>query len=77
MASANAGVEAVVELGGQAFTVKIPQTGHWEKFQGCPAGTVEIKASGVQTLKLRPADAAQWKAANIRSIRLTKTQRTP
>ena len=70
-ATTHKGVEVAVEVAGQTVNAKIPQTGQWNKFQGCSAGKAEIKQSGVVSLKLRPADAAKWKAVNLRMVRLT------
>jgi len=74
VAAMQAGIEAAVEIAGQTFTAKIPQTGDWDKTQGCTVGKVEIKQPGVQVLKVRPADAKKWKAINLRAVRLTPVQ---
>jgi alpha-L-fucosidase len=68
------GIEATVELAGQKLTAKIPQTGDWEKMQGCTVGKVEIKQPGIQTLSVRPANAKKWKAINVRDVRLSLSE---
>jgi len=74
VATVHAGIEATVEIAGQTLTAKIPQTGDWDKSQGCGAGKVEIKQPGVQTLAVRPADAKKWKAINLRAVRLSPVE---
>ncbi len=74
VAAMAAGLEATVEIAGQTFTVKLPQTGDWNSFRGCTAGKVEIKQRGVQTLKVRPGDTKKWKAINLRAVRLIPTE---
>ena len=74
VAAMAAGIEATVELAGQKLTAKIPQTGDWEKMQGCTVGKVEIKQPGIQTLSVRPANAKKWKAINVRDVRLSLSE---
>ncbi|MBM3861625.1 MAG: alpha-L-fucosidase [Verrucomicrobia bacterium] len=74
VATVHAGIEAVVEIAGQTFTARIPQTGDWDKSQGCFAGKIEIKQAGVQTLTVRSADGTKWKAINLRAVRLTRVE---
>jgi len=69
-----AGIETAIEIAGQTFTAKIPQTGDWDRFQGCGAGKLEIKQAGVETLKVRPADAKKWNAINLRAVRLSPVE---
>jgi alpha-L-fucosidase len=69
-----AGIEAKVEMAGQTITGKVPQTGDWDKIQGFSPGKIEIKQAGIQTLKVRPADAKKWKAINLRAVRLTPVE---
>ena len=73
-AATAAGIEATIEIAGQTLTAKIPQTGDWDKFQGCTAGKVEIKQAGVQTLKIRSAAAKTWRAINLRAVKLTPAE---
>jgi len=69
-ATAHEGATAVVEVGSRALTVKLPKTGDWVKFQSVSAGTLTIAQAGVQKVKVRAADAATWKAINLRSVQL-------
>ena len=74
VAALDAGIEATVEVANKTLIARIPQTGDWDKAQGCAAGMVVIKQPGVQTLSVRPTDAAKWNAINLRSVRLTPTE---
>ena len=74
VASLGAGIEATVEVAGQTLIATIPQTGDWDKAQICAAGFVEIKQPGEQTLSVRPADASNWNAINLRSVQLTPAE---
>ena len=70
LATVHEGATAVVEVGGQTLTVKLPKTDDWAKFQSAPAGTLTVAKPGVQTVKVRAADAATWKALNLRAVQL-------
>ena len=70
-ASANENVEFVVEAAAQQLTGKAPQTGAWSEFRETDLGQLKIEQPGDQTIKVRPKDAATWKAINLRSVRLT------
>jgi alpha-L-fucosidase len=61
----------VVEAGSQALTMKLSNTGDWARFREVPAGKLVIDQPGVRTIKVRAADAATWKAVNLRSIQLS------
>ncbi len=68
------GATAVVEAGGQTLTVKVPNTGDWMRFQDVPAGTLTIGQPGVVPVKVRSADAATWKAINLRTVKLAPAE---
>ncbi len=70
LATVHEGATAVVEVGGQTLTVKLPKTDDWAKFQSAPAGTLTVAKPGMQTVKVRAADAATWKALNLRAVQL-------
>jgi len=55
----------------KATIARIPQTGGLESFQTCIAGKIEIRQEGVQTLKIRSADAAKWNDINLAQVRLS------
>jgi len=69
-ATVHEGATAVVEVGGQTLTAKLPKTGDWVKFQTASVGTLTIAKPGVLTVKVRAADAATWKAINLRLAQL-------
>ena len=70
-ATVNGEAEFVVEAAGQQLTSKAPQTGDWAEFREADVGQLKIEQPGDQTLKVRPKDAASWKAINLRFIKLT------
>ena len=70
-ATVNGEAEFVVEAAGQQLTGKAPQTGDWAEFRETDVGELKIEQPGDQTLKVRPKDAATWKAINLRFIKLT------
>ncbi len=70
-ASVNDEVEFVVEAAGQHITGKAPQTGNWAEFRETDVGQLKLEHPGDQTLKVRPKDAATWKAINLRCLKLT------
>ena len=74
VAAVHPGIEAAVEIVGETFIARIPQTGDLEKFQACMAGKIEIRQAGIQTLKVRAADAANWNDINLRLVRLSPAQ---
>jgi WD40 repeat protein/tetratricopeptide (TPR) repeat protein len=71
LATIYANAEFVMEIGEQNITATAPQTGGWDRFQGCSIGRVEIKSIGVQVIRVRARDAARWKPINLRAIRLS------
>ncbi|MCX5674294.1 MAG: alpha-L-fucosidase [Planctomycetota bacterium] len=60
----------VVEVGSQQLAGKAPNTGDWAKYQAVPLGKVEIKEPGEIVVKVRPKDAASWKAINLADVTL-------
>ena len=61
----------VIEAAGQSLSGAVAVTGAWDKFQAADVGTLEIKEPGVVEVKVRPKDAASWKAINLRGLKLT------
>ena len=59
-----------METAGQQLPGKAPQTGAWTEFRETDVGQLKIEQPGDQTLKVRPKDAATWKAINLRFIKL-------
>jgi alpha-L-fucosidase len=69
-ASPNGDVEFVVEAASQQLPGKTTQTGSWTEFRETDVGQLKIEQPGDQTIKVRPKDAASWKAINLRFIKL-------
>jgi alpha-L-fucosidase len=69
-ASPNGDVEFVVESASQQLPGKTTQTGSWTEFRETDIGQLKIEQPGDQTIKVRPKDAASWKAINLRFIKL-------
>jgi len=63
--------EFLVEAGDQKLAGSSPATGAWDKFEKVAAGRIDIKEAGVVEVKMRPKDAASWKAINLRGLRLS------
>ena len=62
------GSELIVEVDGQQLGATTPNTGGWDVFQSLSLGQVNIKQAGNLTVKVRPRDAASWKALNLRGL---------
>ena len=70
-ASPNGDVEFIVESASSQIPAKTTQTGSWAEFRETDIGQLKIEQSGDQTIKVRPKDAASWKAINLRFIKLS------
>lgn len=70
-ATVHAGGVLALEAPGTVLTGDVPKTGDWGKFTQIRLGTIEISHAGVQTLRLRPKDSANWKPINLRELTLT------
>jgi len=70
-ASPNGDVEFIVESASYQIPAKTTQTGSWAEFRETDIGQLKIEQSGDQTIKVRPKDAASWKAINLRFIKLS------
>ena len=64
-ASPNPGVPVALEAGGITLTGKAPRTASHDDYATLDFGTLEIEQPGLQTIKVRPADAAAWKPINL------------
>jgi alpha-L-fucosidase len=71
-ASISGASEFVVEVAGQKLNGKAAKTDNWDTFQEINLGQVEIKQAGDQTVSVRPQDANNWKAMNLRYVKFTK-----
>ena len=69
-ATVHAGSELTVEIAGQEFRLKPPQSATWDEYKYLDLGKVEIKQAGELIVKARPRDAKTWKAINLQSINL-------
>ncbi len=76
IATADADVGFVVEVGSQIINGQAPLTGGWDKFQTIDLGQIQIKQPGELVVKFRSKDAASWKPINLNSVRLTPTSVT-
>ena len=66
--------EFVIGIAGQQVSGKAGQTAGWDQFKELSLGQVEIKQPGEQVLKVRPKDRQNWRAMNLRFVKLTKAQ---
>jgi alpha-L-fucosidase len=71
LASANGDSEIAVEVGDKSLSQKIPQTAGWNEFRTVEIGEIEINRAGEVVVKVRPADANNWKPVNLRFVKLT------
>jgi len=69
-ATTHAGAEFVVEVGGEQFTGKPPQTGGWADFRVVDLGRIDVQEPGEKVVKVRARDAQSWKAINLRFVQL-------
>jgi alpha-L-fucosidase len=69
-ASPNGDVEFLVEAASKQLPGRAPQTGAWTEFRETDIGQLKIEQPGDQTVKVRPKDAATWKAINLRFVKL-------
>ena len=66
--------EFVVELAGQQISGKAGQTAGWDQFKELSLGQVEINKPGEQVVKVLPKDPQNWRAMNLRFVKLTRAQ---
>ena len=66
--------EFVVELAGQQISGKAGQTAGWDQFKELSLGQVEITQPSEQVVKVRPKDPQNWRAMNLRFVKLTRAQ---
>jgi len=63
--------QIAVEVGGKTLVGAATSTGDWGRFAAVDCGTVEIAKAGAAEVKVRPADAGDWKAVNLREVKFT------
>jgi alpha-L-fucosidase len=71
-AAANGETTFVVELSGQKLLATAPKSASWDRFEAVKVGQFEVNQPGIQTLSIRPADAATWRAMNLRGVKLVR-----
>jgi len=67
-----ADTDVTVGVAGAQLEYQILATGDFGRFKTVDIGSVTINSSGVQTVSIRPTGAQNWKALNLRWIKLTK-----
>jgi alpha-L-fucosidase len=65
--------EIIIELAGQQLVTKVPMTNSFQDFKSFSIGTIEVKQSGEQIVKVQPRDAKTWKAINLRFVKFSKS----
>ncbi len=73
VATVHAGSGFAVEADGQTLAVPVEATGAWDAFQPREAGRIRIESAGVHEVRLRPLDPATWRAVNVRSVRMVRS----
>ena len=63
--------ELTIEVAGQKASAKVKPTKGWNDFQPISFGRIVIAKPGDYAVNVRPADAAKWKAVNMRAIKFT------
>jgi len=71
-ASISDGAEFVVEVAGQQLIGKPEKTEGWDKFKEVSLGEVEVNQASDQAVNIRPKNAGDWKAMNLRFVKLSK-----
>ena len=72
IATVHDGAELGIDVGTEKLTAKAARTSDWSQFRGTDFGQVEIKQAGEVVVAARARDAANWKAVNLRAIKLTR-----
>ena len=64
--------ELVVEMAGKELVGKVPRTPSWDDYETVALGKAQVTQAGEAVVKVRPRDAATWKAVNLRRVSLKK-----
>ncbi len=68
--AASAGAsELAIEVAGQKAAATISQTKSWSDFTPVSFGKITIATPGEYVVTVRPANAAKWKAVNLRAVK--------
>jgi len=62
----------IIEAGDQQISGTAAKTAGWDQFKEINLGRIEVKQPGGQVVKIRPQDAQNWQAMNLRFLKLTK-----
>jgi alpha-L-fucosidase len=63
--------ELAIDVAGQKVAARISQTKSWSDFLPVSFGKVTISAPGELVVTVRAANAARWKAVNLRAVKFT------
>ena len=74
LASVSGESEFIVGVAGQQLTGQAGKTSGWDQFKEVSLGQIEIKQTGDLVVSIRPKDAANWHAMNLRFVKLTKAE---
>jgi alpha-L-fucosidase len=74
VSSASGASDFVIEVAGQQVSGKAEKTAGWDQFKEVSLGQIEVKQAGEQVVSIRPKDAANWRAMNLRFVKLTKAE---
>jgi alpha-L-fucosidase len=62
--------ELAVEVAGRTLTARAGRTSDWGKYAAVDFGTIEIAKPGPEDIKVRPANADNWRAVNLREVKI-------
>lgn len=74
LASLSGASEFVIEIAGRKIPGTAAKTSGWDRFKEISLGRIEVIQSGAQVVSLRPKDARNWKAMNLRFVKLMKVE---
>jgi len=73
-ASTSGASEFVIAVADEQISGKASQTSGWDQFKDVDLGQIEVKQPGLQTVTVRPKDAATWQPMNLRFIKLSRAE---
>jgi len=74
VASISGSSHFVIESADQRISGLAAKTADWGEFKEINLGQFEVKQPGLQVVKIRPEDAQNWQAMNLRFVKLTKVE---
>ena len=60
----------MLEADGATLRAEVPKTASYDEYAPLKFGTLEVKAPGLQIIRIRPANPQAWKAINLRAVML-------